>query len=322
VRRIISSMHSWPSSTQRFIQTGIDRGIARHRMARARFNQIQVGLARQRLPLALGLGNPLLERLVAQPQKLKSHPREALAAVVRGQAAKLSSLVDDGVQLGLHAWHGVDHAGQIGDVEGVHRAAGRQLEMDGPIDRRSQLIDRGNALFGQHEQPFPVQRHDFDFQRLDIFRQGNICRDAVQRPVRIQLVRGDPSQRAQRDDNHQRCRPDHQFQTGRMVPFGRIVRLRPLALCAIAPGEQKDKKDHRHDDQQHQDRGDHDQLTFLGGQIASRIEQHQLAATGQQADQKDKHGCAKQVQDTHAKPTRTSHRPETGQNRPPSSDEH
>ncbi len=36
----------------------------------------------------------------------------------------------------------------------------------GTVDRRRQLVDRGDALLGIDEQPFPVERDDLDHQRL------------------------------------------------------------------------------------------------------------------------------------------------------------
>ncbi|KAG1437795.1 hypothetical protein G6F55_014042 [Rhizopus delemar] len=85
-------------------------------------------------------------------------------------------------------------------------------------------------------------------------------------PAGIELVRADPGQRTQRDDDQQRRGPDQQLQHRGVVPFRVVVSL-PVA-GPIAPREQESQEDHRHDDQQHQAGGDDDQITLMKRDIA------------------------------------------------------
>ncbi|CFP66539.1 Uncharacterised protein [Bordetella pertussis] len=100
----------------------------------------------------------------------KAHAGEAAAAVVGGQALVFAGVVDDRVQRGLHARHGVDLAGQRRHEERVHHRRGGDLELDGAVHRGRHFIDGGDALLGIDEQPFPVQRRHLHHQRLGAWR--------------------------------------------------------------------------------------------------------------------------------------------------------
>ncbi len=185
-------------------------------------------------------------------------------------------MIDDRVQRRLHAGHGVDLACQRGNEEGVHHARRGDPELDGAVHRRRHFIDRRHTLFRIDEQPLPVQRHDLDHQRLGVGRNFTAFGQARQRTIGIELMRADPGERAERDDDEQRRRPDQQLQHGGMVPFGVVAR--GLVAGAVAPGEQQGEDDDRHDDEQHQAGGDEDQVPLLHGHVARGREQHRIAS--------------------------------------------
>jgi hypothetical protein len=197
---------------------------------------------------------------------------------MRRQALVFAGMVEDAVQRGLHPRHGIDHPRHRRDVEGVHDRGRGQRELDRAIHRHGQFVDRGDALFGIDEQPFPIHRDDLDLQRLFIL-DGLLGADAVQRAIGIQQMRADPGQRAQADDDQQGDGPDHQFQLGRMVPVGVIAGL--LVRRAIAPGKPHRQRHDRDDDDQHQQRGLHQQVRLPRRDVARRPQHDRLAARKQ-----------------------------------------
>ncbi|MPM69644.1 hypothetical protein SDC9_116592 [bioreactor metagenome] len=93
----------------------------------------------------------------------------------------------------------------------------------------------------------------------------------------------DPGERAQRDDDEQRHRPDHQFEAGGVVPFGIVMRF-GVGL-AVFPGEQQRQDDHGNNDDEHQQRGRDHQLSLLGSDIACGVEHDGLAAAREEGCQ-------------------------------------
>ena len=77
-------------------------------------------------------------------------------------------LVDDRVQLGLHARHGVDLPGQRRDVERVHHRGRGDLEATGTSTGAASSLTVAMPCFGIDEQPLPVERDHLDRQRLDL----------------------------------------------------------------------------------------------------------------------------------------------------------
>ncbi|MCY1300638.1 hypothetical protein D9M70_502120 [compost metagenome] len=170
------------------------------------------------------------------------------------------------MQLGLHAGHGIDHAGERRNIKGVHHRGGCDLEVDRHVHGCCHLVDCRDAIVRIEEQPFPVESYDLDRDRLHLFRHRAFRIDAVERPVGIELVCAHPGDRPERDDDRQRRRPDDDFKTGGMVPF-RIIFGGSVRL-AIAPGEEQRQENDGYDNQQHQDRRNDDQIPLLRGNIA------------------------------------------------------
>jgi len=107
--------------------------------------------------------------------------------------------------------------------------------------------------------------------------------DAAERAIGVEQVRAHPGQRAQADDDQQRCRPDHQLERGRVIPF-RLVASGRVGL-AIAPGEQHRQRHHGDDDQQHQDGGDDDEVALLRCDVAG-WRQHDVVAAAERGSQR------------------------------------
>ena len=201
-------------------------------------------------------------------------------------------MVDDGVEFGLHARHRVDHAGQGGHVEGVHHRRRSQLEADGPVHGRDQFVDGGDALFGVDEEPLPVHGHHLHFQGLHVAGQRALRVDSGQRAVGVELVGADPSDGAQRQDDEQRGAPDQQFELGGVVPVGLVVVGRDLLPGGpVPPGEQAGQGQHRHDDQQHQHGGGHDEVGLLARDVAVRVHHDQVTAAQQRRGRGRKAGA-------------------------------
>ena len=134
MRHHVAACTSVPGSTQRLRMASnrpaSTRAEAAHRLALARLLELQVAArGRASLPPACAFCDPARRsRRALRPWNLKRMSREAGAAVVGREALVVARLVDHGVQLRLHARHGVDHAGQRRDVERVHHRRRGDLE--------------------------------------------------------------------------------------------------------------------------------------------------------------------------------------------------
>ena len=153
------------------------------------------------------------------------------------------------------------------------------LEIDRTIDRRGELVDRGDAVLRVDEQPLPIERDDVDLERLP-------CRG---RPGGRRAIRS--SERY----GSSRCVPIQVMAPRQMMIAsgadqitsssrsngpnpGRISRRRWMP---IAPGEQHRQRHHRQDDEQHQHCRDHDQVALLRCDVARRRHHHEVAAAQQ-----------------------------------------
>ena len=196
------------------------------------------------------------------------------------------------MQLGLHARHGIDLPGHGRNEEGIHHGRGGDLEADRVIHRGRQFIDGGNALLRVDKQPLPVQRHHFHGERLQAHRHRGLRINAVQRAVRVQFVGAHPGHGAQGDDDHQRNRPDHQFQHGGMGPVGLVVGLG--VAFPVMPGKPQRQHDHRHNDQQHQYGCPDEQIPLLHGHV-TRGGHHDCVTARQQGSDKQRQRRSTQV---------------------------
>ncbi len=142
-------------------------------------NQRSIAITRQFLTGSLCISNPLVKISLIERMRLKAHLREALTTVIGGNTVKNAFLISNKMKLRLHTRHGVDLATECWNEEGVHDAAGGQLEVDRHINRHRHFIDRCNTKIRIDKQPFPVERNNFDVDRLRI---GN------KRAIRVKLV--------------------------------------------------------------------------------------------------------------------------------------
>ncbi len=218
----------------------------------------------------------------------EAHAGEARAAVVRREAGIGAGPVDDGVQLRLHARHGVDLAGESRNVEGVHHRRRGDAEIDRLVDGRRQFVDGGNAQVRIDEEPLPIERDDLHSDRLVLLRDGLSRLDAIDPAIRIEQMRAQPGQGAQADDDEKGRRPDQQFELGRVIPIGRVGR--GCVRLPVAPCEEDSQRHHGYDDDQHQAGRDDEQVTLLGRDVAGRRKDDEIAAAQQPDQRKQKQG--------------------------------
>ena len=151
--------------------------------------------------------------------------------------------------------------------------------MHGHVDRERQLVHRGDIKVRVDEQPLPIERDRLDLERLGAGRNRPARPEALQRTERIEEVRARPGHGAERDDDQERARPDHQLERCRMVE------LRIVGLVGVAPpvlsGEHHRQHHDRHDDQQHHTCREQDEVALLDGDVAGRVQDHHVAATEQ-----------------------------------------
>ncbi len=159
-------------------EAGHDAAIGAGRVVLARLLQLQVAAAVERAAACLDVGDPGVELGRRHAVKREMHSREAGAAVIRREALIGTRRVDDGVQFRFHTRHGVDLAGEGGDVEGVHHRRRGDAEIDRPIDGCGELVDGRDAVLRIDEQPFPVERGDIDLERFGAGRDGPSLGDA------------------------------------------------------------------------------------------------------------------------------------------------
>jgi hypothetical protein len=184
-----------------------DGAIAAHRLALARLLELHVAAAAQ-FAAGLRLLQPAVEVSGGHGEKLEAHIGKAGAAVIGREALILARPVDHRVEAGRHARHRIDLSCQRRDEERIHHRRCRNLEVDGGVYRRRELVHDGDILIRIDEQPFPVESDDFDGQGFYVVRNRSLRIDPRQRPIRVQRMGADPGKCAQGDDDKQRRRPN------------------------------------------------------------------------------------------------------------------
>src|ERR1700677_834135 len=96
---------------------------------------------------------------------VEMHGWEAVTAKVGRKAVECARGVRLQVQLRRHAVHGVDHAAELRDEEGVHHARRGQVEVNGYPGRQHKLVHARDTLVRVNEKPLPIQRDDLDVER-------------------------------------------------------------------------------------------------------------------------------------------------------------
>ena len=291
------------SRRQRLIQDLLEQSVG-DRLERERLRldallgQLDIARRREVLPLHPRLAKPLVEFRRGFRHDLKMHVGESVAADLGGEPAKRSGIIGGEEKLRAHAIHGVDHAAELGSEESGHHASRGQRKVDRDARGDHQAIDAGDVLIGVDEQPFPVERHDLNVERL--LRR-------LDRLRRIEIMRPYPRHAAQKHDRQERDRPDDQFERTRVFKVGQI--LRPGVGRSKPPRDGERGDDRRDHDREHdRDRIDQDLQVGVGDR-ALRIEHAQIAAA-------EKQGAAqrRQFQKSSA-PTHEDHGPP----RPPDS---
>src|SRR5271157_1889074 len=191
------------SGRQRLVEDLLEQPI-RHGLEGERlrndalFGELDVALRGEHRSAGAHLAEPGVKVLRRLRLDLEMHVGESVAAYLSRKAVKDARLVRGEVELRPHAVHGVDHAAKLGDEEGGHDAARGERKTDRRPRRNHQTIDARDVLVGVDEQPFPVERHDLNVQRL-FFR--------LKRLRRIKVMRADPGHAAKQHDGEQRNRP-------------------------------------------------------------------------------------------------------------------
>ena len=152
-------------SMMRSNRFGLDRAIGRRRHGLARLCQFGVAGIVERRPGAAHLRDPGVE--IAGRHRFGDEPHlgKAVAAEICREAGKFARLVREQVEVGGHAAHRVDLAAELRHEERIHHRRRGEAEVDRGSGRHDQLIDRGNALIGVDEQPFPIERNDIHPKR-------------------------------------------------------------------------------------------------------------------------------------------------------------
>src|SRR6478672_198383 len=189
------------------------RAIGSRRHGLARLCQLGIAGLVQGGSGAARLFEPGVE--IAGRHRLDDEPHlgKAVAAVICGEAGILARLVRKQVEVRGHAAHRVDLAAELRYEERIHHCRRGEPKRDGSSGRDDQLIDGGDALIGIDEQPFPIERHDVDVERVGFPRD---------RRAWIELMGTDPNDPAEQDHGQRRDRPDDELDT-LLVRFIRAV---------------------------------------------------------------------------------------------------
>src|SRR4029077_4422717 len=94
------------------------------------------------------------------------HVGKACAAEQCRKPGILTWPVGEQAQMRRHPAHRVDLTAELRDKEGIHHRRRSEPKFDGSSGGDDQLIDGRDARVGIDEQPFPIQRHDVDTQRI------------------------------------------------------------------------------------------------------------------------------------------------------------
>src|ERR1700722_11295084 len=181
------------------VRDGLERERFRHD---ALFGELDVAFRRELISRGAGLTEPIIKFRRRFRHDLEMHAGKSVAAYLSCKAAKGPRVIGQEIELRRHAVHGVDHAAELGDEEGCHHAPRGQSKANRNAGRDDQSVDARDMLVGIDEQPFPVERHDLNIERL-------FCRNDG--PRRVKIMRADPGHAAHKHDGEQRNRPDDQF---------------------------------------------------------------------------------------------------------------
>src|ERR1700722_5270240 len=205
---------------QRLVEDLLEQSVGdRAESVRLRYDallgELDIAFRRKLWSVRTRFAEPVIKVLLRLRLDFKMHVGESVAAYLSRKAAKDARVSGGEIELRPHPIHGVDHAAKLGDEEGGHHAARRQRKTDRRPGRNHQTIDAGDVLVGVNEQPFPVERHDLNVERL-FFR--------YKRLRGIKVMRADPGHPAEQHDGEQRNRPDDQFQLAGIFPIRQIER--------------------------------------------------------------------------------------------------
>src|SRR5580704_9720094 len=187
---------------------------------------VRVLIARSRGPEQLGkriaiedgalsarLGNPDCEILPGLCSHHEMHVGKSGAAELCRDTWIRSGFVGLQIELGSHAGHRIDLTAKLGDEETVHDTGGGEAKVNRDIRRDDQVIDSRYALAWVDEQPSPIQRDDLHLERR--FR-------GLQGPRGIKLMRANPGNTSQEENEQRGYGPNDQFNPSGIFPLGAI----------------------------------------------------------------------------------------------------
>ena len=152
-----------------------DDGVEQARRDGAVGHRLHIAAGLRRAARKRGRRAPSLHRARLAPRPrtaaaaptwtLNSMPGKAVAAEMRRQPVIDALPVGLQVQPRRHPRHGVDHRPICGTKKLFQTVAEVSRKLTGVPGGNDQLIDGGDALIGVDEQPFPIERDDFDVER-------------------------------------------------------------------------------------------------------------------------------------------------------------
>src|SRR5580698_6420908 len=230
---------------------------------------------------------------------LEMHAGKSVAAYLGCKAAKRPWLIGQEIELCPHPVHCVDHAAQLGDEECGHHTPRGQRKANRNARRDDQSVDARDMLVRIDEQPFPVERHDLNVERLFLRNET---------PRGVKIMRTDPGHPAKQHDGEQRNRPYDQLKRAGIFEVGQIAR--PGVGRSVPPRGRQGGDNGRDHDDEHDRHGIDEECRVAVGDWTFRIEHRPVAAAKEKrgAQRRQSHKPSNPTPEDHSAPPRVTPR--------------
>src|ERR1700743_2471371 len=158
-------------------------------IVKARSRELRVTIGIQVRAARMGGGEPRSGVLHRYRPHVKAHVGEAIAAELSRDAHVGTGLGGKQIQPRLHARHGVDLTAELRHEEAIHHTRGGELEVHRCVHRDDELVQGRHLFLRINEEPLPIERDDFNLDRLTLALQGLL---------RVQVMRTDPGDAAEK----------------------------------------------------------------------------------------------------------------------------